>query len=232
MPEPAVYFIGAGPGAPDLLTIRGQRIIARADVIVIADSLVHPGVCDGARPGAEIYGSSTLPLAQILDIMVAAARAGKCIARVHSGDPSLYGAIHEQMVALDAAGISYEIIPGVSSAFAAAAALHTELTIPDVAQSVIFTRAGGRTGLPGKERLAVFAAHGVTMVIFLSIAHIDQVAAELREGGYPAETPIAVVYRVTWEDQAIWYATLDTVVELVRREGIARQALLMVGPVF
>ena len=232
MSEPSVYFIGAGPGDPELLTVKGQRLIQRADVIIYADSLVHPGICAGARPEAEIHGSSTLPLERILELMIGAARAGKVVARVQSGDPGLYGAIHEQMVALDRAGIAYEIIPGVSSAFAAAAALGAELTVPEIAQSVIFTRVGGRTGLPPNEQLAAFARHGTTMALFLSIAMIDRVVAELLAGGYPPETPVAVVHRVTWEDQSILRGTLATVADQVRAAKLAKQALIMVGPVF
>lgn len=232
MSETAVYFIGAGPGDPELLTVKGQRLIQRADIIIYADSLVHPGICIGARPEAEIYGSSTLPLERILKLMIGAARAGKVVARVQSGDPGLYGAIHEQMVALDRAGIRYEIIPGVSSAFAAAAALGAELTVPEIAQSLIFTRVGGRTGLPPNEQLAAFARHGTTMALFLSIAMIDRVVAELLAGGYPPETPVAVVHRVTWEDQSILRGTLATVTGQVREAKLAKQALIMVGPVF
>ncbi len=232
MPEPSVYFIGAGPGDPDLITVKGQRIIQRADVIIYADSLVHPGICADVRPDAEIHGSSTLPLEQILDLIVTAAKAGKTVARIQSGDPSLYGAIHEQMVALDREGITYQIVPGVSSAFAAAAALGTEMTVPNVAQTVIFTRVGGRTGLPGNERLAEFARHRVTMALFLSIAMIDRVVDELMEGGYPAETPVAVVHRVTWEDESVLRCTLATLAAEVRAAKLAKQALIMVGPVF
>lgn len=232
MTEPSVYFIGAGPGDPELLTVKAQRILQRADVIIYADSLIHPGICAGARPDAEIHGSSTLPLERILEIMIGAAQAGKLVARAQSGDPSIYGAIHEQMAALDRAGVSYAIIPGVSSAFAAAAALGTELTVPDIAQSVIFTRVSGRTGLPPNEQLSAFARHGVTMAIFLSIALIERVVTELLAGGYPPETPVAVVHRVAWEDEMTLRGTLSDIAEQVRSAKLAKQALIMVGPVF
>lgn len=231
MREPSVYFIGAGPGAPDLITVRGRRILERADVIIYADSLVQPGIRDGAKPGAEIHGSASLPLERIVELMVEAARAGKLVARVQSGDPSIYGAIHEQMAALDREGIAYEIVPGVSSAFAAAATLGAELTVPGVAQSVIFTRVGGRTGLRGMERLAELARHGTTMVLFLSIAMIDRAVAELTEGGYPPDTPVAVVHRATWDDELVLRGTLGDIAGRVRAAKLVRQALIFVGRV-
>ncbi|MPZ15775.1 MAG: precorrin-4 C(11)-methyltransferase, partial [Chloroflexi bacterium] len=168
-----VYFIGAGPGAPDLITVRGMTIVERADVVIYADSLVDPAVCEWARPDAEVLGSSSLTLEEMTRRMIAAAEAGKIVARLQSGDPSVYGAIHEQIVRLDAAGVPWTIVPGVSSAFAAAAALGVELTVPNVAQTVILSRISGRASpVPPGEDLRSLAAHGTTLVLFLSIAHI------------------------------------------------------------
>ncbi|MCL4543387.1 MAG: precorrin-4 C(11)-methyltransferase [Chloroflexi bacterium] len=232
MTEGMVYFVGAGPGSPDLITVRGQQVIQHADVIIFADSLVHPDVCKVARPDAELHGSSSLTLEEVLSIVVKAVHAGKVVARIHSGDPSIYGAIHEQMVALDREGISYTIVPGVTSAAAAAAALGAELTVPEVSQTVIFTRVGGRTGLPGREHLTSFAEHGVTMAIFLSTALIERVVSELLNGGYVPITPVAVVYRATWEDELILRGTLEDIAAKVRAAKLAKQAIIMVGKAF
>jgi precorrin-4/cobalt-precorrin-4 C11-methyltransferase len=225
-----VYFIGAGPGDPELLTIKGRRLIGEADLVIYADSLVHPGICAFARPGVEVLGSSGLTLEEVWERMRAACQAGQTVARVHSGDPSLYGALHEQIVRLEAAGIPYEVVPGVSSAFAAAAALGAELTVPDLAQTVIFTRRPSRTTRPPNEDLRALARHGVTLVIFLSVASMRAVVADLRAGGYPADTPVAVVYRVTWEDERVLRGTLADIAAEVRAAKIAKQALILVGP--
>ncbi|MBL7209103.1 MAG: precorrin-4 C(11)-methyltransferase [Dehalococcoidia bacterium] len=224
-----VYFIGAGPGDPDLLTIKGKRIIERADVIIYADSLVNPAVCSCAKEGVDIYQSASLSLDQITEIITNAVRQGKLVARLQSGDPSIYGAIQEQMVVLDEKGIKYEIIPGVSSLFAAAATLKTELTIPELSQTVIITRMEGRTPVPGSESLKGLAAHRATMAIFLSASLVESVVAELLEGGYPAETPAAVVYRASWEDEIVVRTTLKSLAEQVKALGIKKQALILVG---
>lgn len=226
-----VYFVGAGPGDPELLTLKGRRLLEQADLVVWADSLVHPGVVACARPEAEVVGSASLTLEQITDRLVQAARAGRRVARLQSGDPSLYGAIHEQQVALERAGVPYEIVPGVSSAFAAAARLAVELTVPDVAQTVIFTRLARRTTtVPANERLRELARHGATLVIFLSASVIEQVVDELRAGGYPAETPVAVVYRATWEDERVLRGTLADIAAASRAARLVTQALILVGP--
>jgi precorrin-4 C11-methyltransferase len=225
-----VYFIGAGPGDPELLTLKGRRLIGEADVVIYADSLVHPGICAFARPDAEVLGSSGLTLEEVWDRVRTACEAGQVVARVHSGDPSLYGALHEQLVRLDAASIPYEIVPGVSSAFAAAAALGTELTVPEVAQTVIFTRRPSRTTRPANEELQALARHGVTLVIFLSVASMRAVVADLLAGGYAPDTPVAVVYRVTWEDERVLRGTLVDIATQVRAAKIAKQALILVGP--
>jgi precorrin-4/cobalt-precorrin-4 C11-methyltransferase len=225
-----VWIVGAGPGAPDLITLRGRDAIAAADVVIYADSLVHPGVAAYARPDAAVYGSATRTLEEIAAIMVGAARAGKTVARVHSGDPSIYGALHEQLALLEREGIPYEIVPGVSSAFAAAARLGIELTVPDVTQTVIFTRLSGRTAVPERERLRELAAHGASLVLFLSVAYIERVVAELLAGGYGPETPVAVAYRVTWEDERILHGTLADIAGKVKVARLQRQALILVGP--
>jgi precorrin-4/cobalt-precorrin-4 C11-methyltransferase len=226
-----VYFIGAGPGDPELLTIKGRRLIETADVVMWADSLVHPDVAALARADAEVFGSSSLTLEQITDTLVAASRAGKTIARVQSGDPSLYGAIHEQQVLLERAGVAYTIVPGVSSAFAAAALLDAELTVPDLAQTVIFTRVANRTTtVPLGERLRDLARHGATLVIFLSASVIEKVVEELAAGGCAPETPVAVVYRATWADQQILRGTLADIAPAARAARITKQALILVGP--
>lgn len=224
-----VYIIGAGPGAPDLITIRGREVLERADVIIYADSLVDPRLCAYARPGAEIYGSAQLTLEEIMALILSAAQSGKTVARVHSGDPAIYGAIHEQVAILEQAGIPYEIIPGVSSAFAAAARLGVELTVPDVSQTVIFTRQPGRTAVPERERLRDLARHQATLVLFLSVAHIAAVVTELREGGYPEDTPVAVIYRATWPDELVLQGTLADIAQKVKQAKLQVHAIILVG---
>ncbi len=229
MSEGHVYFIGAGPGAPDLLTLRGREIIGRADLVIYADSLVHPGIAAFAPPGAEVIGSAALTLEETAAKLIAAAKAGRTVARVQSGDPSIYGAMHEQLHLLEQAGVPYTIVPGVSSAFAAAALLGAELTVPDVAQTVIFTRMAGRTSLPPGERLRDLAAHGATLVIFLSIPMIERVVEELVAGGYAPETPAAVVYRATWEDELVLRGTLADIAWQSKAAKLQLQALILVG---
>lgn len=225
----SVYFIGAGPGALDLLTLRAQRIIEQADLILYADSLVNPEIVTLAKPGAEALGTADMTLDELVGRMVVAARAGLLVARVHSGDPSIFGAIHEQMAALAAAEIDYAVVPGVSSLFGAAAALGLELTVPGVSQTVIISRTEGRTPVPETEQLRALAAHRATMAIFLSAAMIEQVVAQLIEGGYPAGTPVAVVYRATWPEEQIVRGTLSGIAAAALAAGITRQALILVG---
>lgn len=227
--EVSVYFIGAGPGALDLLTVRALRILQRADLILYADSLVNPEIASLAKPEAEVVGSSGLTLEEIVGRMIGAARSGRIVARVHSGDPSLYGATREQMAALQAAGVSYQVVPGVSSLFAAAAVLGVELTVPEVSQTVILGRAEGRTAVPDRQKLRNLASHRATMAIYLSVGRIERVVAELLEGGYQESTPAAVVYRATWPDQQILRGTLSDIAGTVRLTGIDRQALILVG---
>jgi precorrin-4/cobalt-precorrin-4 C11-methyltransferase len=224
-----VYFIGVGPGDPELLTIRAKKIILRADVIIYADSLINPAVCSSARKIAEIYPSASLSLEEITSIIVNAVKRGKVVARLQSGDPGIYGAIQEQMAALDEKGIAYEIIPGVSSLFAAAASLKTELTVPELSQTVIITRMEGKTPVPALENLRSLATHQASMAIFLSASMIEKVAAELLAGGYHPDTPTAVVYRATWQDELVLRTTLKDLAERVKASGIKKQALILVG---
>lgn len=224
-----VVFVGAGPGDPDLLTVRGRRIIEQADLVVWADSLVHPGVAALARPDADVLGSATMTLEEISRRMVEAARAGKLVARVQSGDPAIYGAMHEQMVLLDAAEVPYAVVPGVSAVFAAAAALAAELTVPDVAQTVILTRLPSRTTIPQQEQLRAMAAHGGTIALFLTINVVERAVAELIAGGYDEDTPAAILHRVSWEDETTIRGTLSDIAAASRAAGLTRQALILVG---
>ena len=225
-----VWFIGAGPGAPDLLTIRGAKLIADADVVVWARSLVHEGVLEHACPNAEIIESTTIPLEGVLELYKRAVREDLEIARIHSGDPSLWGAVLEQVEFCEELGLDWEIVPGVSSLGAAAAAIGRELTVPEVAQSVILTRRASRTPMPNNEDIKAFAAHGTTMAIFLSAARPRLLQEELLEGGYAPDTPCAVVYRASWPDEQVIECRLDELADRIREAGFTRQALVLVGP--
>jgi precorrin-4/cobalt-precorrin-4 C11-methyltransferase len=224
-----VYFIGAGPGDPELITIKAKKIIEKADVIIYADSLVNPEVCSGAREGAEIHRSSKLNLEEITDIITAAVSQGKTVARLQSGDPAIYGAIYEQMAELGKKGIVYEVVPGVSSMLAAAAALKAELTVPELSQTVIVTRMEGRTPVPAPESLKSLAAHRASMAIFLSTSLVDKVSTELLAGGYSPDTPAVVVHRASWRDELVLRTTLKDLPEEVKKAGLVKQALIMVG---
>ena len=225
-----VWFIGAGPGAPDLLTIRGAKLIAEADVVVWARSLVHEGVLEHACSNAEIIESTTIPLEGVLELYERAVREDLEIARIHSGDPSLWGAVLEQVEFCEELGLDWEIVPGVSSLGAAAAAIGRELTVPEVAQSVILTRRASRTPMPNNEDIKAFAAHGTTMAIFLSAARPRLLQEELLEGGYAPDTPCAVVYRASWPDEQLIECRLRELGDRIREAGFTRQALVLVGP--
>ena len=227
-----VYIVGAGPGAPDLIAVRGKEIIEQADLVLYADSLVEYSVADIARkPGAEIVPSSGLHLGQMVDLMVEAAKAGKVVARVHSGDPALYGATHEQMALLEDHEVPYEIIPGITAAFAAAAVLQSELTIPDLVQTIILTRTAGRTTMPEKEDLRSIAAIGSSLAIYLSVTRIKKVIDDLlASGGYTLETPCAVLHKTTWPDESYVIGTLNDIAEKVRKAGYTKHALILVSP--
>lgn len=224
-----VYFVGSGPGDPELITVKARRIIEEADVVVYADSLVPQEIADFASPEAAVYGSKDMALPQIMEIMLTAVAEGKTVARVQSGDPAVYGAIIEQMRVLEREGVDYEIIPGVSAAFAAAALLKTELTVPEVSQTIIMTRTEGRVAMPPKEQLRDLAAHGCSLVLFLSVTRMTKVVRELRAAGYERETPVAVVYRVGWPEEQVIRGTLADIAAKVRDSKINRQALVMVG---
>ena len=224
-----VYIVGGGPGDPELLTLKAKRIIESADVIIFADSLVPPEVVGFAKEGAKVVGSKEMNLDEIMDLELGAVREGKTVARVQSGDPSIYGAILEQMRVLEQEGVEYEIIPGVSAAFAAAAVLKSELTVPEKSQTIIMTRMEGRVAMPEGEQLKDLAAHGCTMVIFLSITRMTKVVRELTTSGYTEDTPVAVVYRVGWPDQLIIRGTLKDIADKVRAAKITLQALIIVG---
>jgi precorrin-4/cobalt-precorrin-4 C11-methyltransferase len=224
-----VYFIGAGPGDPELITVKGQKLLQQADVIIYAGSLVNPALLGYAKQGAAIYNSAGMTLDEVIAVMKEAVANQKKVARVHTGDPSIYGAIQEQMDELDKLDIRYEVVPGVSSFLATAAALKCEYTLPDVSQTVIITRQEGRTPVPEKEKLASLASHNATMCIFLSVHMLDSVTAELIRGGYPADTPIAVVQKASWPEQKIIRGTLSTIGETIKNQGIDRTAMIVVG---
>jgi len=226
-----VLFVGAGPGDPELITVKGLKALQEADVVVYAGSLVNPALLSELKSGAVAHDSAPLTLEEVLSIMAEAVAAGKRVVRLHTGDPSIYGAIQEQMEALDSLGISYTIIPGVTAAFAAAASLNQELTLPDVSQTVILTRVEGRTPVPEKERLRRIASLGATLCLYLSVSMMEKVVAELLAGGYGPSTPAAVVSRASWEDERIVEGTLADIADRVAAAGISRQALIIVGEV-
>lgn len=226
-----VYFIGAGPGDPELITLKGVKAIQRAGIVIYAGSLVNPEILQYAPEGAEIYNSASMDLNEVLAVMERGAREGRIVARVHTGDPAIYGAIQEQMDALTERGISFEVIPGVSSFLAAAAALQQEYTLPDVTQTVILTRMEGRTPVPEREKLAELAAHQATLCIFLSVHAISEVVNELLQG-YSADTPVAVVQKASWPEQKIVRGTLSDIAGKVAEAGISKTALIIVGNVF
>ena len=225
-----VHFVGAGPGGPDLITLRGAELLGRADCVVYAGSLVNPALLGLVRESVPVYNSAQMTLEQVLEVLEETHRRGGDTVRLHTGDPCLYGAIREQMDALDADGIPYDDTPGVSSFCGAAAALCAEYTLPNVSQTVIITRMEGRTPVPEAEQLEKLAAHGATMVIFLSIGLVDKVQQALLEsGGYRPGTPAAVVYKATWPEQKVVRCTVSTLAEETRKNGITKTALIVVG---
>ena len=224
-----IHIVGAGPGAVDLITVRGQKLLSEADVVIYAGSLVSRDLLDWARQDARIYDSASMDLEQVLEVMEQAERDGLTTVRLHTGDPCLYGAIREQMDGLDARGIGYDICPGVSSFCGAAAALGMEYTLPGISQSVVITRMAGRTPVPDRESIGKFAAHGSTMVIFLSAGMTGKLSEELMKGGYPGDTPAAIVYKATWPDEKVVRCTVAALKETADREGIHKTALIVVG---
>ena len=223
-----VYFIGAGPGDPELITVRGARIIEAAELIVYAGSLVPQSILSQAKEGAEIHNSATLSLEETHVLLSEGVKKSMIVARVHTGDPALYGAIQEQIQLLEHEGISYEVVPGITVAFAAAAALGRQLTQPGGSQTLIFTRLAGRTPVPDKENLAGLSEHQASLVIYLSVSKIDEVVAQLKEG-YPADTPVVVAHRVGWPEEKFISGTLTDIAEKVEKSGIKRQAVILVG---
>ena len=224
-----IYFVGAGSGAPDLITVRGAKLLEQADVIVYAGSLVNPALLEYKKEGCTVYNSATMTLEEVMDVMIPAARAGKLIVRLHTGDPCVYGAHREQMDVLDREGLDYEVVPGVSSFCGAAAALKAEYTLPDVSQTVILTRMEGRTPVPPKEKIELLAAHVATMVIFLSAGQLEKLSERLIEGGYTADTPAAIVYKATWPEEKVVRTTVGGLAQAARAEGITKTALITVG---
>ena len=224
-----IHFVGAGSGAADLITVRGAKLLGEADVIIYAGSLVNPELLDYAKEGCEIHNSAHMTLEEVVDVERAAEEAGKMCVRLHTGDPSLYGAHREQMDKLDELGIEYDVVPGVSSFCGAAAALKAEYTLPNVSQSVIITRMEGRTPVPDGEKLRLMASHGCTMVLFLSTSLLDGAVEELLAGGYEPDTPAAIVYKATWPDEKVWRCTVGTLVETAREAGVKNTALITIG---
>lgn len=226
-----IHFVGAGPGDPELITVKGRRLLREAGLIVFAGSLVPERLLEDRAEDAQIYNSASLTLAETHALLVRGYREGKRVVRLHTGDPSLYGAIREQMALLDSEGIPYEVVPGVSAVFAAAAALRQELTVPEMSQTLILTRMAGRTPVPERERLRSLASHGATLVIYLSVQQIESVIAEAASG-YSPETPVVVAYRVGWPDELLVEGTLADIAAKVNEAGIKRQAIVMIGRVF
>jgi precorrin-4/cobalt-precorrin-4 C11-methyltransferase len=226
-----VYFVGAGTGAADLITVRGMRLLEQADVIIYAGSLVNPELLNYAKNDCDIYNSAKLTLDEVIDIMKQAEAEDKKIVRLHTGDPSIYGAVREQMDELDKLGIGYESCPGVSACFGAAAALNLEYTLPDISQSLIITRMEGKTKVPPKESIESFAAHQSSMAIYLSAGMLAQLSERLIAGGYRRQTPAALVYKATWPDEEAYICTIETLPQTAAEHGITKTALVLVGDV-
>ena len=226
-----VHFVGAGSGAPDLITLRGKKFLEEADVVIYAGSLVNPQLLEYTKENCEIYNSAKMTLEEVLDVIFAAEEKGLTTVRLHTGDPSLYGAIREQMDVLEEKNIAFDYCPGVSSFCGAASALNLEYTLPDVSQSVIITRMEGRTPVPEKESIQSFAAHHATMVVFLSTGMLEELSRRLIEGGYTADTPAAIVYKATWPQEEAYVCTVATLKQTAREHNITKTAIVLVGDV-
>ena len=226
-----VYFVGAGTGAVDLITVRGMRLLEKADVIIYAGSLVNPELLQYANKDCEIHDSAKLTLEEVLTIIQKAETDGKITVRLHTGEPSIYGAVREQMDELDRLGISYESCPGVSACFGAAASLNLEYTLPGISQSLIITRMEGRTQVPEKESIESFAAHQASMAIYLSTGMLKELSERLVAGGYSKETPAALVYKATWPEEEAYICTIETLYDTAKEHGITKTALVLVGDV-
>lgn len=224
-----VHFVGAGPGATDLITLRGKLLLEGADVVIYAGSLVNPQLLLDLKRESEVYNSAEMTLDEVVEIMETAVGQGKTVVRLHTGDPSLYGTIREQMAKLTALGIKYEICPGVSSFSAAAAALKSEYTVPGISQTVIITRAAGKTPVPKKESIRMLAAHGATMILFLSAGLLESVSEDLIAGGYEPNTPAAIVYKASWPQEAIVRCTVSSLAKSAAENQISKTALVCIG---
>ena len=226
-----VYFVGAGCGAADLITVRGMRLLEKADVIIYAGSLVNPQLLEYAKEGCQIHNSAFMTLDEVIQVMKEAEKEKKLIVRLHTGDQSVYGAVREQMDALDELGISYESCPGVSACFGAAASLNLEYTLPEISQSLIITRMAGKTGVPEKESIESFAAHQATMAIYLSTGMLGELSERLIAGGYRKDTPAAMIYKATWPEEEAYICTVDQLEPTAKEHGITKTALVLVGDV-
>jgi len=224
-----IHFVGAGCGAPDLITVRGARLLSEADVVIYAGSLVNPALLDYTKPGCEIHDSAYMTLEEVLDVMKKAEAAGKTTVRLHTGDPSIYGAVREQFDVLERLGICYDVCPGVSAFCGAAASLKAEYTLPDVSQTVIITRMEGRTPVPEREKIRSLASHGSTMILFLSTGLLKDLQAELIAGGYAPDSPAAIVYKASWPEERIFRCSVGELCETAAKNGVTKTALIVVG---
>ncbi len=224
-----VHFVGAGPGAPDLITLRGARLLETADQVIYAGSLVNKALLESCREGCRILDSAVMTLEEVIEAIREAEKENRTTVRLHTGDPSLYGAIREQMICLERLGIPYDVTPGISSFGGAAAALRTEYTLPGGSQTVILTRMAGRTPVPEGESIAAVAGHGSSMVVFLSAGMLPQLQEELLKGAYTPSTPTAIVYKATWQDEKIIRCTLGKLAQAAAENGITKTALILVG---
>lgn len=224
-----VHFIGAGPGAVDLITVRGAELLKQADVIIYAGSLVNPELLSYAKEGCQIHNSAHMTLEEVIEVFIKEEAQGKTLVRLHTGDPSIYGAIKEQMALLDQAGIAYKVVPGVSSFCGAAAALPAEYTLPNVSQTVILTRMEGRTPVPPEEDIEKLASHQASMVLFLTSSLIRELVGKLLRGGYKPETPAAIVYKATWPDEKVIRTTVGELEAAAKENNITKTALILVG---
>ena len=226
-----VYFVGAGTGAVDLITVRGMRLLEQADVIIYAGSLVNPELLSYAKKTCEIHNSAKMTLEEVLEVIKCAEKEEKTTVRLHTGEPSIYGAVREQMDELDKLGIEYESCPGVSACFGAAASLNLEYTLPGISQSLIITRMEGKTKVPEKESIESFAAHQASMAIYLSTGMLQELSKRLIEGGYDKTTPAALVYKATWPEEEAYICTIETLYDTAAEHGITKTALVLVGEV-
>ena len=226
-----IHFVGAGSGAVDLITVRGQKLLKEADIVVYAGSLVNPELLKNCQKDCQIYNSAKMTLEEVMEVMISGEKQEKKVVRLHTGDPCLYGAIKEQMDLLEKENISYKVCPGVSSFCGAASALNLEYTLPEVSQSVVITRMEGRTPVPTKQSIQSFAAHNATMVIFLSTGMLEELSRRLVEGGYREDTPAAIVYKATWEDEKVCRCKVKDLAVTAKENGITKTALIVVGEV-